>query len=141
MNVQSLCLVSSMPRYPQALQELPMVCFLGLTCWKKRNSNQTLKKKTTTHLSITNVCVNIHSIHFWTPVYEDSLTLCSSKPYKACRLSYWQLKTSLNPRYKGCEIFTRSVSGLSHSGHSTNFLMNPSSMSCNLFASWDPLTM
>lgn len=35
MNVQSLCLVSSMPRYPQALQELPMVCFLGLTCWKK----------------------------------------------------------------------------------------------------------
>lgn len=35
MNVQSLCLVSSMPRYPQALQELPMVCFLGLTCCKK----------------------------------------------------------------------------------------------------------
>lgn len=35
MNVQSLCLVSSMPRYPQALQELPMVCFLGLTCWRK----------------------------------------------------------------------------------------------------------
>uniref|UniRef100_A0A0E9XR75 Uncharacterized protein n=1 Tax=Anguilla anguilla TaxID=7936 RepID=A0A0E9XR75_ANGAN len=56
-----------MPRYPQALHELPMVCFLGLIC--------------------------------------------------------------------------RSVSGLSHSGHSTNFLMNPSSMSCSLFASCDPLTM
>lgn len=37
MNVQSLCLVSSMPRYPQALQELPMVCFLGLTCYKKHS--------------------------------------------------------------------------------------------------------
>lgn len=36
MNVQSLCLVSSMPRYPQALQEVPMVCFLGLTCWKNK---------------------------------------------------------------------------------------------------------
>ena len=32
MKVQSLCRVSSMPRYPQALQEFPMVCFLGLMC-------------------------------------------------------------------------------------------------------------
>lgn len=32
MKVQSLCLVSSMPRYPQALQEFPMVCFLALMC-------------------------------------------------------------------------------------------------------------
>jgi len=38
MKVHSLCLVSSMPRYPQALQELPMVCFLGFTCW--RNTDQ-----------------------------------------------------------------------------------------------------
>lgn len=36
MNVHSLCLVSSMPRYPQALQEVPMVCFLGLTCWGEK---------------------------------------------------------------------------------------------------------
>lgn len=35
MNVQSLCRVSSMPRYPQALQELPIVCFLGLICCNK----------------------------------------------------------------------------------------------------------
>lgn len=40
MNVQSLCLVSSMPRYPQALQEVPMVCFLGLTCWKKKGKKR-----------------------------------------------------------------------------------------------------
>lgn len=51
------------------------------------------------------------------------------------------LASSLEPRFRRWKIFTRSVSGLSHSGHSTNFLMNPSSMSCNLFASWDPLTM
>lgn len=36
MNVQSLCLVSSMPRFPQALQEVPIVCFLGLTCCKDK---------------------------------------------------------------------------------------------------------
>lgn len=97
MNVQSLCLVSSMPRYPQALQELPMVCFLGLTCWRN-DKTQNVKERTVQHFE----------------------TLPSSRYY---------------------EIVTRSVSGLSHSGHSTNFLMNPSSMSCNLFASWDPLTM
>lgn len=34
MNVHSLCRVSSIPRLPQALQELPMVCFFGLTCCK-----------------------------------------------------------------------------------------------------------
>lgn len=48
MNVQSLCLVSSMPRYPQALQEVPMVCFLGLTCWKREPTSvfkyQSLKR-------------------------------------------------------------------------------------------------
>lgn len=37
MNVQSLCRVSSMPRYPQALQELPMVCFLALICCGERS--------------------------------------------------------------------------------------------------------
>jgi len=37
MKVQSLCLVSSMPLYPQALQEFPMVCFLGLMCYNDKN--------------------------------------------------------------------------------------------------------
>lgn len=37
MKVQSLCLVSNMPRYPQALQEFPMVCFLGLMCYNDKN--------------------------------------------------------------------------------------------------------
>uniref|UniRef100_A0A182VM65 Uncharacterized protein n=1 Tax=Anopheles merus TaxID=30066 RepID=A0A182VM65_ANOME len=35
----------------------------------------------------------------------------------------------------------RSVSGLSHSGHSTNLRMNPSSRSCSLAASCEPFTM
>lgn len=51
MNVQSLCLVSSMPRYPQALQEVPMVCFLGLTCWKKKKKKQILREYTSFHPS------------------------------------------------------------------------------------------
>lgn len=45
MNVQSLCLVSSMPRYPQALQEVPIVCFLGLTCCKDKKINYFVPKK------------------------------------------------------------------------------------------------
>lgn len=45
MNVQSLCLVSSMPRYPQALQEVPIVCFLGLTCCKDNKINDFVPKK------------------------------------------------------------------------------------------------
>jgi len=36
---------------------------------------------------------------------------------------------------------TRLVSGLSHSGQSTNFLMNPSSKSCSLSEVCDPFTM
>lgn len=47
MNVQSLCRVSSIPRFPHALQALPMVCFFALTCWKtnKTLKSVTLKKK------------------------------------------------------------------------------------------------
>lgn len=39
------------------------------------------------------------------------------------------------------KLLTRSVSGFSHSLQRTNFRMNPSSMSCSLFASWDPFTI
>lgn len=38
-------------------------------------------------------------------------------------------------------ILTRTVSGFSQSGHKTNFSMKPSSISCSLSASCDPLTM
>ena len=35
----------------------------------------------------------------------------------------------------------KTVSGFSHSGHKTNFLINPSKSVWSLPASWDPLTM
>ena len=35
----------------------------------------------------------------------------------------------------------KTVSGLSQASQSTNFRMNISNMSCNLAASWEPLTM
>lgn len=65
MNVQSLCLVSSMPRYPQALQEVPIVCFLGLTCCKDNKINYFVPKKTATQSS--------------TPLYTGNFSYTESK--------------------------------------------------------------
>lgn len=77
MNVQSLCLVSSMPRYPQALQELPMVCFLGLTCWWKRQTLIRHKHPPKTY-QVQKAKTNV--IKFWPPAYEYFLTLS----YNSC---------------------------------------------------------
>lgn len=64
MNVQSLCLVSSMPRYPQALQELPMVCFLGLTCWRN-DKTQNVKERTVQHFeTLLQILRNSYQISF-----------------------------------------------------------------------------
>lgn len=61
---------------------------------------------------------------------NTSDTSCYSWPGKK-----WQTNSNKQT------ILTRTVSGFSQSGHKTNFSMKPSSISCSLSASCDPLTM
>lgn len=63
-----------------------------------------------------------------------NLWLNSSGPWWPHALHPWEMLPFFDE-------MMRVVSGLSHSGHRTNFRINPSNKSCNFDASWLPFTM